>query len=78
MAKDALAIASELRAEGLRLHALASEHLTLAMICDGTHYAVPDDARASHEEQLARMTPDQRERYDELGRRWAEREERLR
>lgn len=74
MAKDALTIADELRAEVLRLHKLANEIHTIAMLCEGTHYSLPDDVRATHEERLARLTPEQRQRYDEMERRWEERE----
>lgn len=76
MAKDALTIAAELRTEALRLYKLASEIQTVAMMCEGTHYSIPDEHSASNEERLARMTPEQRERFDELQRRWEERESR--
>lgn len=74
--RDALTIAAELRAEALRLMALGNEYLTLAMLCEGTHYSLPDDVRATEEERLERMTPEQRERFDEMERRWAERQSR--
>lgn len=72
---DALTIAQEFRAEAVRLHGLANAYIEIAMRCDGTHFSLPDDVRASHEEQLERMTPAQRERIEELERRWLQREE---
>lgn len=64
--KDALQIASELRQEALALYERASEIQTVAMMADGTHGSLPAEFRATHEEELARMTPEQRKRYDEL------------
>lgn len=63
--KDALQIASELRREALSLYQRASEIQTVAMMAEGRHYSLPDDVRATEEELLARMTPEQRKRYDE-------------
>lgn len=63
--KDALQIASELRQESLRLYERANAIQTVAMIAEGRHHSLPDDIRATDEELLARMTPEQRKAYDE-------------
>jgi hypothetical protein len=48
------------------------------MMLDGTHFSVPESARATEAERRARMTPEERERFDELERRWEQRQKRLR
>lgn len=67
--KDALQIASELRKESLRLYALGHEYQMAAMMAEGRHGSLPADIRATEEELLARMTPEQRKRYDEMAER---------
>lgn len=64
--KDALQIASELRKEALQLYERAHGIQTAAQMADGSHFSLPDDVRATEEELLARMTPEQRKRYDAL------------
>jgi uncharacterized protein YaiI (UPF0178 family) len=76
--KDAWTLSKELRAEALRLYGEAHRHQEIAMMLDGTHFSVPEGARATEAERRARMTPEERERFDELERRWEQRQKRLR
>jgi hypothetical protein len=70
--KDALTIAAELRDEALRLYGEAGRLQEAAMMADGTHHTIPKEYRASEKERRARMTPEQRKRFDETWKRWKE------
>lgn len=70
MTKTALEIAADFRKEALRHYAVANELITLSMICEGRHHSLPDDIRATPEESLAQLSPEQRAEYDRRMARW--------
>lgn len=68
----ALEIGAELREEAMRLYGEADRLMTIAQLCEGTHHTL-GEYRASEDELLARMTPEQRKRFDDQMYRWEHR-----